>query len=134
MSRIVHASHADIAAELRKRKVGGLAMSHGEILAALYQSTTPLSLKDIAGRIRRTQPTVTVLVNKLIRLGFATKTRNATDGRSSLIALTDKGQEFRGVFSDISRKMNQALHDGLSDREINQLEQILEKISGHFTR
>ncbi len=53
-----------ILSELGKHGVDGIAPSHGDILVCLYEKNS-LSIKELAERIHRTQPTVTALVDKL---------------------------------------------------------------------
>ncbi len=40
---------------------------------------------DLAREIRKTKPTVTVLVEKLVRCGYVIRERDARDGRISFI-------------------------------------------------
>ena len=53
-----------IESELKNNGIKGLVTSHGDILAVLY-AYGEMTMKDIADKIHRTRPTVTVLVNKL---------------------------------------------------------------------
>jgi DNA-binding MarR family transcriptional regulator len=58
-----------ILSELTKHGVEGIAPSHGDILVCLYKKNG-LSMKKLAEKIHRTQPTVTVLIDKLQKLVF----------------------------------------------------------------
>ena len=91
--------------ELEKKGIDGIVPSHGSILMALYKKKQ-MTMKEIAEDIRRKQPTVTVLIDKLLKLGYVEKRKDAEDSRSSIIQLTKKGDEFRSTFIDISIKLN----------------------------
>ena len=101
----------------------GLVPSHGDILICLYQNGK-MTMKDIAQKIRRTKPTVTVLVDKLEKTGFV-----KSDSRSFNIVLTKKGEDFRPVFEKISKELNDMLHKNLTADEADILESLLSKIS-----
>lgn len=117
-----------IISELESRGIKGMVGSHGDILAALYQSPTPLTMKEIAQTINRTQPTVTVLVDKLVALGYLTRIKNPNDLRSKQVKLTQNGIDFKDIFFEISGSINTELHKNISSAEADQLEMILQKI------
>lgn len=105
----------------------GLAPSHGDILICLYQDGK-MTMKDIAQKIRRTKPTVTVLVDKLEKSGFVKREVSESDSRSFNIVLTKKGEDFRPVFEKISKGLNDMLHKNLTDKEADTLEKLLSKV------
>ena len=106
----------------------GLVPSHGDILICLYQNGK-MTMKDIAQKIRRTKPTVTVLVDKLEKTGFVKREMSESDSRSFNIVLTKKGEDFRPVFEKISKELNDMLHKNLTADEADILESLLSKIS-----
>lgn len=128
ISRIKDSMNQFLISELEKHGVKGIVPSHGEILRILYLSNEPLSLKTIAQRIGRTQPTVTVLIRKLEKFGFVTRSDNPQDKRSSNIELTAKGKEFQKHFKGISKSINQKLHQNLTETEADLLERLLNRI------
>ncbi|MEK3788079.1 MULTISPECIES: MarR family winged helix-turn-helix transcriptional regulator [Paenibacillus] len=121
-----------IVAELEKHQIFDIVPSHGDILLHLYQEDG-LSIKTLADRIHRTQPTVTVLVDKLQKFGYVQRIKSHQDSRVTLIHLTDKGRELEPVFRDISDTLNQAIYGSLSPAEQEQLEvwlgDILQRLS-----
>ena len=84
-------------------------------------------MKEIADKIHRTKPNVTVLVNKLERLGYVKREDSKTDSRYTYIVLTQKGKKFEPVFKDISKKLNEKLYKNFSDNEYEKLETCLKK-------
>jgi len=129
ISRIREKSNSFIISELESQGIKGIVPSHGDILVSLYYSREEMTLKDIAVKIKRTQPTVTVLVDKLINLGYVTKKKNPHDARSTYIVLTEKGESFKEVFIDLSQKLNTKMHNFFTESEADQLESLLKKMS-----
>ncbi len=117
--RIVH--------ELEQHEVTGIVPSHGDVLMFLYREET-LSIKMLAERVQRTQPTVTVLVNKLEKLGYVERHKSAEDSRVTMIRLTEQGRKLEPVFNQVSKQINEMIYGGLSDEQAEQLELLLSSI------
>ena len=120
-----------ILSELGKHGVNGIAPSHGDILVCLYEKNG-LSVKELAEKIHRTQPTVTVLIDKLQKLGLVERIKSWEDSRVTLIKLTEKGVHLEPIFREISDKLNTVIYGGFTDIEKEQLEHFLEKILNRF--
>ena len=127
-SRIADKAHKLIVRELERHGIHGIVPSHGGILALLLQGE-PYTMKDLAEQIHRTKPTVTVLVDKLVELGYVTKEKSAADSRVTLIDLTGKGRQLKPVFDLISAKLNSVVYKDIPDAEAEWLETALAKIS-----
>ncbi len=112
---------------LKENNASELVPSHGDILITLYLNGR-ITMKDIAEKIHRTKPTVTVLVNKLEKLGYVKRETNGDDGRCTYINLTKKGEAFKPVFKKISDDLNEILYKNLSDKEADTLQKLLEKV------
>ncbi|MED4227833.1 MarR family transcriptional regulator [Neobacillus cucumis] len=120
-----------ILSELGQHGVNGIAPSHGDILVCLYDKNG-LSVKELAEKIHRTQPTVTVLIDKLQKLGYVERIKSWEDSRVTLIKLTKKGVQLEPIFREISDKINSVIYGGLTDTEKEQLEHLLERILNRF--
>ncbi|MFC5469094.1 MarR family winged helix-turn-helix transcriptional regulator [Cohnella suwonensis] len=120
-----------IVSELEKNGIKGIVPSHGDILVFLYQKNR-FSVKELSEKIHRTQPTVTVLVNKLEKLGYVEKIKDKEDNRITWIKLADKGIQLQPVFQSISEKLNDAIYGGLTDTQKEQLELMLENVYRRF--
>ncbi|GFO55738.1 hypothetical protein GMSM_27450 [Geomonas sp. Red276] len=87
---------------LAKRGITGVVASHGSIFVSLFQEG-PLSMSELAVKIGKKKNTVTVLVEKLTREGYVRVRKSPSDGRVTIVELTEKGEGFRGDFEEISR-------------------------------
>ncbi len=127
ISKIHEKGNRFIIEELKKNGAEGLVPSHGDILVCLY-SQDKMTMKDIADKIHRTRPTVTVLVDKLEKLGYLKREVSQKDNRYTYIVLTKKGQDFKPIFEKISEDLNDMLYKNLSEEESDILENLLQKI------
>lgn len=127
ISKIHEKGNRFIIEELKNNGAEGLVPSHGDILVCLYKNGK-MTMKDIANSIHRTKPTVTVLVDKLEKLGYLKREASDEDSRSTNIVLTQKGEDFQATFEKISKNLNEMLYKNLSDKEIEILEELLKKI------
>ena len=127
ISKIREYGNHFIIEELKRNGIEGLVPSHGDILVCLYEQNK-MTMKDISDKIHRTRPTVTVLVDKLEKLGYVKREVSKGDNRYTYIVLTKKGLEFKTVFEKISNDLNKMLYKNLSVNEADTLEKLLEKI------
>lgn len=130
-SRISEQAHRSLIQELEKRGVKGIVPSHGGIMALLFTGNL-YTMKEIAEKIHRTKPTVTVLVEKLVQLGYVKKMKNEEDSRSTLLELTKEGKKLEPVFEAVSRTVNAIVYQGLSEDEAVLAECLLAKIRKNF--
>ncbi|MFC9711598.1 MarR family winged helix-turn-helix transcriptional regulator [Paenibacillus sp. NPDC056933] len=116
-----------IVQQLEQQDVTGIVPSHGDILMFLYREDA-LSIKLLAERVHRTQPTVTVLVNKLEKLGYVERSKSAEDSRVTMIRLTEQGRQLEPVFQQVSQQINGMVYGHLTDDQADQLESLLTSI------
>ena len=127
VSKIHEKGNRFIVEELKNNGAEGLVPSHGDILVCLYKNGK-MTMKDIANSIHRTKPTVTVLVNKLEKLGYIKREASDEDNRSTNIVLTQKGEDFKVIFEKISNELNKMLYKNLSPEESELIEKLLRKV------
>lgn len=127
-SRITEKAHRLIVRELEVRGIYGIVPSHGGILIQLFTGER-YTMKDLAEKIHRTKPTVTVLVDKLVALDYVTKEKSKEDSRVTFIRLTEKGLGLRPSFIEISESVNAIVYKNLSNEETQCLEATLTKIN-----
>lgn len=127
ISRIHEKGNRFITDKLKENGIEELVPSHGDILALLYKEKKA-TMKDIAGKIHRTKPTVTILVDKLEKLGFVKREKSTEDSRITYILPTAKGEDFKPVFEEISKDLNKMLYKNLNEKESAMLDKLLEKM------
>lgn len=127
ISKIHEKGNRFIIEQLNANGIKELVPSHGDILAILYHYKK-LTMKDIAEKIHRTKPTITVLIDKLEKLGFVKREKSTEDSRVTYILLTEKSEEFKPLFEKISKDLNKMLYKNLSQNEATLLDNLLEKM------
>jgi DNA-binding MarR family transcriptional regulator len=86
-----------------------LSPSHFRVLGALWHHS-PLAMKDLAGNLSLTPPSVTALIRHLVAVGLVSRRTHDADSRIALIELTDKGQ---------------TLHQNLTEAQLEGIERLL---------
>ncbi|MFS0873804.1 MarR family winged helix-turn-helix transcriptional regulator [Paenibacillus xylanilyticus] len=110
--------------ELEQHDITGIVPSHGDILMFLYLEDS-LSIKMLAERVHRTQPTVTVLVNKLEKLGYVERSKSPEDSRVTFIRLTEQGRQLKPIFEQVSETIRDMVYGDMTDEQAEQLESLL---------
>ncbi|OPX62292.1 MULTISPECIES: MarR family winged helix-turn-helix transcriptional regulator [unclassified Methanoregula] len=131
ISRIREKANRLIVSELEDHGIRGIVPSHGDILNVLFREER-CTMNELARKIHRTKPNVTVLIEKLVEYGYVQKDRSAEDNRVTYITLTDRGESLRPVFLSISAKLNKIVYGRLSPEEAESLETMLREISNRF--
>lgn len=132
-SRLAEKANKFIIAELKKYELTDIAPSHGDILSLLFDGSS-YEMGEIARKIHRTKPTVTVLVEKLEKSGYVQRVKSDVDARFTMISLTEKGLALRSIFEAISKDLNTLAYAGLRDEEALLLEILLEKAIINFEK
>jgi DNA-binding MarR family transcriptional regulator len=133
ISRIRKKANRVVVRELESRGIKGIVPSHGDILVSLFHGEK-WTMKELADRINRTKPTVTVLIGKLVAYGFVEREKSDTDSRVTYVKLTRKGVELKPFFDDISESINAALYGGLADGEAEVFEALLNKVNARLDK
>ena len=128
ISRIRENANKFICKELETSGITGIVPSHGDIMAVLFKSHK-CTMKELAANIRRTKATLTVLVDKLEKIGYVKREKSSQDSRVTYITLTKKGLDLKPVFEDISKKLNNLVFTNISEKEGETVHKILEKIN-----
>lgn len=116
-----------IVSEMSKYGIEGIATSHGDIFYALYTKSR-MTMAEIAEKIGKDKSTVTVLIDKLIKLGYVVKERDTNDARVIYVTLTPKGEKLEPIFRAISSEVLDLFYLGISENEKEELVRILNKI------
>jgi DNA-binding MarR family transcriptional regulator len=131
IGRIREKSNKYLLKEMEKLGLENIALSHADILAALFKYEEA-TMTEIADTIHRERSTVTTLVSKLIKLGYISSKKDSNDSRSSIIYLTEKGQGLKKGFEEISQKLFEREYEGISDEERMIFQRVLKKIYDNF--
>jgi DNA-binding MarR family transcriptional regulator len=113
ISRIRRRTSEFVTIKLKENGLKNFSPSHGDIIFSLLENEK-LTMKEISGKIDRKKNTVTVLIEKLINLGYVKKSVCPKDTRACYISLTNKGLQLEKVFFKISNELLIKTYSGLS--------------------
>lgn len=97
-----------------------------ECLDIIRQLNNP-SLSEIAAKLAITRPSVTVMIDKLIKRDYVIRVKSDKDRRSAHIHLTEKGQKVTALHSSVHNKIASLVSSGLNPDETRELVKILNK-------
>jgi DNA-binding MarR family transcriptional regulator len=104
-----------------------------QYLDAINDLETP-TITELAKRLHITKASVTVGVNKLIKLGFISKTQSEADKRVFHVSLKESGRQFAAVKNQALQDYGKFIRSALSKEEAKQFESILTKLVNLFQK
>lgn len=90
------------------------------------------TITEIAKRLHITKASVTVGVNKLIKMGFVSKTQSKEDKRVFHVSLKESGKQFAAAKNQALQDYGKFIRSALSKEEVKQFEAILTKLVNLF--
>lgn len=99
-------------------------------LLMLLLANGPLTPRQLAGTLRLTAPSLTLLLDRLQQRGLLQRERNPSDGRSQHIVLTAKGRRLADDGAAAAAPMERGLQARLSRAEHAMLIELLCRLTG----
>lgn len=112
---------------LTEEELSKISINHYYYLQAIYDTINP-TFSDLANQLNVSKPAVTIMVNKLIKQGYAYKTQSEEDRRVFYLYLTEKGKKI--IETDLSAYKDFAkdIEGYLDKNEVENLCAIMDKI------
>lgn len=104
-----------------------LTVTQMHYLEAISELENP-NLTELAGVLKLTKPTVTVLIDKLIEKDLVYRIQSDADRRSTHLHLTEKGKLINAMHGYAHRRMVEDIQKRISADEMEQFISILQKI------
>lgn len=112
---------------LKEKNIDEFNGSQGVILYSLWNNKE-LTIKEIGKITGLAKTSLTSMLDRMEEKGLIRRKDNSEDKRSIKIMLTDKVKELEKDYNDISNKMSNIFYKNFSDKEINEIENYLERI------
>ena len=112
---------------LKEKNIDEFNGSQGVILYSLWNNRE-LTIKEIGKITGLAKTSLTSMLDRMEEKGLIRRKDNSEDKRSIKIMLTDKAKELEKDYNDISNKMSNIFYKNFSDKEINEIENYLERI------
>ena len=127
-------------ARLQEEGLSKLAASHGFIIFTLSRNKDeetsefkPMAMTEIAQKVAKDRSTTTVLIEKLVKLGYVHREKSPLDSRVWLISLTEKGKSYTNQMEQISKELSEKFYEGFSEDEKKTVFSLLKKIQSNFS-
>lgn len=120
------ASYDILKSRLSRTSLNHLTINHYEYLDRIYQLDAP-TLSQLADDMTLSKPSVTVMVNKLIKEGLVEKKQDDEDKRVFHVKLTTLGYEVLTIERDTFMMMTTKILKNLNPSEQASLKALLEK-------
>ncbi len=117
--------------ELKKIYPEGLSTSHGSIIFCL-KSKKSVTMGEIAEEIQKSPQTVTALVSKLVKYGYAETIKDEVDKRVRCVRITEKGETLLDEIVIISKKLYAKQYMNIDNEERKAFRKTLQKMIGNF--
>ena len=112
---------------LKEKNIDEFNGSQGVILYSLWKNKE-LTIKEIGKITGLAKTSLTSMLDRMEEKGLIRRKDSSEDKRSIKIMLTDKAKELEKDYNDISNKMSNIFYKNFSDKEINEIENYLERI------
>jgi DNA-binding MarR family transcriptional regulator len=129
----------DLSLKKLQREIGdssgfsSLTINQLQYIDAIHALGTP-AITEIANELNITKASVTAGVNKLIDMGYLTKTQSEEDKRVFHVSLTEAGQKLTRAKAQALKEYGAFITDALSEEETHQFEAIITKLVEHFRK
>ncbi len=118
--------------ELKDCGYSELVPSYGAVLSVVYCNGGRVQIKTIYDELQKQKTTITESINRLVKLGYLTKTTCATDARCTYVCTTDKAEKFNKDFKRISGELKDKIFEGFTQKEQEQFAEMLERAAANF--
>ena len=102
--------------------------SYGSVLLPLYEEDG-LRMGELARRARLSKQTMTTMVPRLERDGLVMRRPDPSDGRASLIFLTERSRRFEPVAAEALRDLDTTVRKRLSGLRVAELKDALGEVA-----
>ncbi len=102
-----------------------------QYLGAIHELGEP-TCSEVAARLGVTRASATAAINKLIRMGYVSKSQSSRDKRVFHVRLSESGEQLAASKTRALKQYGEFIRAALSPTEADQLQAILAKLVTHF--
>lgn len=133
ISQIKHMSDRALERVLSQKNIDAFNGAQGRLLYVLWQKDE-ISLKTLSDETRLAPTTLTSMIDRMEAQGLVNRIADKNDRRKTLIVLTQKAKALKKDYDDVSKQMTMSFYNGFSESEIEQCEQMLERIRDNMSK
>ena len=133
ISQIKHMSDRALERVLSQKNIDAFNGAQGRLLYVLWQKDE-ISLKTLSDETKLAPTTLTSMIDRMEAQGLVNRIADKNDRRKTLIVLTQKAKALKKDYDDVSKQMTLSFYNGFSESEIEQCEQMLERIRDNMSK
>jgi DNA-binding MarR family transcriptional regulator len=105
-----------------------ISQSQFAVLLIIESATSPVNQSDVAGRLQRGLNSVSMMVDRLVKLGFVERTRSDSDRRENYLALTSNGRDKVAKGKRVNKLLARRLTSTFTEKEAQEVMRLLTKL------
>lgn len=109
-----------------------LVPSYGALLSVVYRNGGTVQIKVIYDSLLKQKTTITEMINRLVKLGYLSKSQCTEDKRVTYVSATDRAGRFKSDFDRISKELMAKIYAGFNDREKQELVDLMTRAIENF--
>ena len=111
---------------IKNKKYSNLSVHQSEYLSIINQHG-PVTISKLSDMLGITKASTSIMVTKLINLGYLEKKQSLLDKRSMVVSLTDLGHEFVNIENDLFLEIFTTVKENLTESEYQTLAELMIK-------
>ncbi|MCI5851020.1 MAG: MarR family transcriptional regulator [Sutterellaceae bacterium] len=131
-SRLVDRANRYLHDELVREGYSEIAPGNTDVLLPLFERDGQ-SVSEIARAACRTKSTVSVMIDRLEKLGYVRKGPNGKDSRAVAVFLTEKGLRYRNVAIEIGERLSSKVLQNIRPWEAEAVEEFMARMIGNLS-
>lgn len=120
------------AKKLKEYNIDEINPAQGRILFVLWENDG-IPIRQLSEKTLLKKSTLTSMLDRLEDIGYIVRVPSKKDRRKIIIKRTEKDKTFQELYLQVSKEMTDLFYDGLTEKEIDQLETWLRKILENLT-
>ncbi len=112
----------------------GLSSAEGNVLLHLISEGDSVRQEDLVERLDVSKTAISRAVDALEKKGYATREKDLSDKRATLIYLTARAAEIAGPLEEVYDRVFAVAAEGIEESSINEFAHLFEKVSANFDR
>lgn len=120
------------AKKLKKYNINEINPAQGRILFVLWENDG-IPIRQLSEKTLLKKSTLTSMLDRLEDMGYIVRVPSKNDRRKIIIKRTEKDKAFQELYLQVSNEMTDLFYNGLTEKEIDQLETWLRKVLDNLT-
>jgi DNA-binding MarR family transcriptional regulator len=111
----------------------GITTPHFGVLLALETLDKPVTVSILAAHLNRAQNNVTMILDRMAKLGLIKRTRNLKDRRAIRVTMTPRGKASFEMALGLLGEIYAKIDDGIDEDDWKYMEKMMLQISKNFS-